>query len=111
MEGQTNEVEAVQFISSSLLAAGKAYDGSIEIWDLNKNSIVQQLRGHTEGVWSLKLISNDLLASGSWDNSIKLWRLNDFSLVKTLNGHSNTVQCLELISSDVLASGSLDKTI
>ena len=111
MEGQTNEVNAVQFISSSLLAVGKHIDGTIDIWDLNKSSIVQKLRGHKISVYSLKLISNELLASGSYDASIKLWRLNDFSLVQTLNGHKQTVQCLELISSDVLASGSNDNTI
>ena len=89
---QCNYASAVQFISSSLLASGTK-GGTIEIWDLNNNSIVQRLRGHSYSVWSLKLISNESLASGSGDESIKLWDLKNWSLIQTLNGHSNGVRC------------------
>ena len=50
LKGETNKVLAVQCISSSLLTSGKEDDGNIDILDLDKNSIVQQLRGHTSSV-------------------------------------------------------------
>ena len=73
LEGQTNEVNAVRFISSSLLSAGTWNDGTIDIWDLDKDSIVQQLRGHTSSVYSLKLIPNE--------RRIKIYRFKYFMLI------------------------------
>ena len=56
------------------------------------------LTGHSNFVYSLKLLADNNLESGSRDNSIQIWDVDTGKCTKTLNGHSSFVYSLQLIS-------------
>lgn len=49
--------------------------GLIQIWDLETESKIGQLLGHSDDITSLVFVDSDLLLSGSRDRSIRLWEL------------------------------------
>ena len=72
-------------------------------------SILKTLIGHTDAVYSLKLLSDGRLASASRDGTIKIWNANLASgkelvlTIQNVNPYSGT---LELLSDGTLACGS-----
>ena len=77
--------------------------------NLDQRSIIKTLIGHTDAVYSLKLLSDGRLASASRDGTIKIWNANLASgkelvlTIQNLNPYSGT---LELLSDGTLACGS-----
>jgi WD40 repeat protein len=84
------------------------------------------LRGHLDGIWSLKFLSLPLLGlngrvlfSGSSDTTIRIWHLDTSACVKILEGHSGDVYSIDarVISSHekgykiCLVSGSADQSV
>lgn len=58
-------------------------EGSIEVWDLNKKSLIQTIQAHKKRVNSLILTSNDEnFISGGEDEPLKLWNLKTGDLVR-----------------------------
>lgn len=62
-------------------------------------------------MYSLKTISNDLLASGAANGPIIIFNVTSGSIKYTLTGHTSYVFALELLSDGTLISGSADGTI
>jgi WD40 repeat protein len=67
-------------------------DGSIQIWNVERNEMVQRLSHHTSAVSGLIQLSNGHLASSSDDSTVKVWNvenngqlLNTFSLGRLAN--------------------------
>ncbi len=69
--------------------------------------------GHSSGVWSLAVLSDDLLATGSFDSTIKIWNINIVEkTLRTLTGHNGPVEALVLLQDKGhIASGSMDHTV
>ncbi len=62
--------------------------GIIQIWSLEKDSLIAGLSGHDSGVSAVKISPDGgRLYSASFDNTIKIWNLNENKLIKTLDGH------------------------
>jgi len=97
-------------LTNNRLATGQA-DGAIYVWNLNTDTRIMKLVGHTRTVRSLALLSDGLLVSGSHDKTIRVWNLTSGSCIKTLEGHSYGVSSLVELPGKRLASGSWDKTI
>ena len=86
--------------------------GNISIWNTETSKVVRNLKGHTSGIWSLKVLKNGNLASGSGDNTIKIWNTQSGELLRTCEGHTGRIDTLEELNEDgLLASGSTDKTV
>jgi WD40 repeat protein len=92
------------------LAAGLQY-GDINIYNINDGNLVSSLIGHTDWVYDLVQISDELLSSSSQDQTVRLWNLTTNTSKFTLTGHTGVVYGLKQITSSILASGSLDTTI
>ena len=86
-------------------------DKTIKVWDLNRNSLVKTLTGHSGQVYCLLLLKTGLVASGSQDRTIRVWNVDSGVCVFTLQGHSDGVWALELTEKYELISCSSDKTI
>lgn len=83
--------------NGSLLHSGGS-DGLILVWERDEvgNIVVAgMLRGHTESVLCLAVVS-DILCSGSADKTVRLWKCSttDYSCLAMLEGHSGPVKCL-----------------
>ena len=83
----------------------------IHVWDLNAETCIQTLVGHTDVIHCLIALPGETLLSCSSDKTIKMWNLNDSSCVQTLLGHTGFVLSLILLKDGHFASGSADNTI
>ena len=74
-------------------------DRSIRIWDIQTNSCLSQLYGHTARIWdAIYLEKKNLIVSCSEDQTLIVWDVNDYScpkiLVKFVAHFGRNVWCL-----------------
>ena len=72
------------------------------------------LCGHKDpmSIYSLCVISNNLLASGSDENNINLWNIEDRGIISILSVHKDAVSAICYVGERVIVSGgSLDKSL
>ncbi|CAI4034792.1 hypothetical protein SMKI_11G2430 [Saccharomyces mikatae IFO 1815] len=74
-------IGALQCYKSALATGTK--DGIVRLWDLRVGKPVRLLRGHTDGITSLKFDSEKLV-TGSMDNSVRIWDLRTSSVVDVI---------------------------
>ena len=71
--------------------------------------------GHQKGVWTICLLSNNLLCSGSYDKTIKLWNIKDKKTenkwLNSLEGHSKEIRSIIQLKDKRICSSSEDGTI
>jgi len=80
-------------------------------FDVTKVTLLRELRGHSDLVYSLAVLPGGILASGSLDYTIKLWNTSTGVCLRTLQGHSAIVFSLAVLPGGILASVSEDHTI
>lgn len=80
---------SVKQINSEQFAIGKD-DSKINIYDVYTYQFVRSLTGHTNGVTSLEVLSNGLLASGSYDHSVRIWNTTSGQTVQFFDPLSST---------------------
>ncbi|CAG8672384.1 11750_t:CDS:2, partial [Gigaspora margarita] len=85
-------------LSQSNLVSG-SWDKSIIVYDVTKDyEFKHKLLGHTAGIISLEINSNEtLLFSGSVDKTIRIWNINTGDFLHRLYGHDDTVSTLMLV--------------
>ena len=76
----------------------------------NRNS-VKILKGLSDGIRCLKVLSNNLFACGCVDATIKLFEGFSGECIKTLVGHSGWVNYLDVLMQQLLISSSSDQTL
>jgi WD40 repeat protein len=65
LEGHTDAVYCVKMLSNNRLASGSV-DKTIKIWNLNDDSCVKTLNGHTKRIFSLCFFEDEnILISGA----------------------------------------------
>ena len=98
LQGHTAGINDLVQISDSDLLASSSGDSTVRIWNLTMNTCKFILNGHIYGVYALKQISSDLIASGSYEE-IKVWNITDGTLIRTLTGHMGGIYwSLDLIN-------------
>jgi WD40 repeat protein len=88
-------------------------DSAVRIWNIEDQSELAQLIGHTSWIESICISSDDrYIISASNDRTIKVWSLQDRALLATLTGHTERV-CDVKISRDgkCLVSCSEDRSV
>lgn len=108
------QVDALAFhpTNSNLLISGD-HDGTIQVWDLERNEPTLTLTSDSDRIASIAISPDgQYVASGSYDNLIRIWNLETGKPEQTLSGH-NFVVADVAFSPDgkTLASGSYDETI
>ncbi|OMH81050.1 Notchless protein-like protein [Zancudomyces culisetae] len=109
--------------------ASSSKDGTVRVWDTNKQQCLYSIGGHTASVTSVLFMgtlppqqhtsseSNNggnksgvesILVTGSQDKTIKLWNSANGKLIKTLAGHAHWVNTLAISSGYVLRTGPYD---
>lgn len=76
--GQDNSVASIAWSNWGSCIGIGTNDGSVQIWDVNKEKMVWSLCGHANRIGSLSW-SNSILATGSWDKDIILWDVREKS--------------------------------
>ncbi|MCG9134117.1 PD40 domain-containing protein [Candidatus Poribacteria bacterium] len=76
-------------VDNTLLASGSS-DRTVKLWDVETQTNIATLKGHTTAVFSIAFSPNGmLLASAGFDGTVKLWDVNVHTNVATLEGHTN----------------------
>jgi len=103
-------VHAVAAISSSSVVSG-SQDGHVSLWDVERQSQVLTMQGHTEQVLGATGVTDHLVVSCSGDRSLKFWDLRTKRCTATLQGHGGSVRDVTTLAGNRLASGSTDGSI
>jgi WD40 repeat protein len=117
LKGHTSWVMDFELIGNRNLLASSAYnwpnlDSTVRIWDLTTYTNKFILRGHTNNVFGLKLVSSDMLASGSEDKTVKLWNITDGTLIRTFSNHTGAIYwSVDMLNEQIVVSGSYDQSI
>ena len=106
-------INSIAFSPNNPLLASASTDSTIQLWNLDTNTLQATLRGHTSNVLNIAFDTNGaLLASGSADGTVRLWSPVTETLQATLQEHTGAVLSV-VFSPDgsLLASGGADGTV
>ena len=93
-----------------VLASGND-DGTVQLWDPERDEELRTLTGHARGVFAVawgQLGDRPVLASGNDDGTVRLWDPERDEELRTLTGHAQGVSAVvwgQLGDRPVLASG------
>ncbi len=73
---------------------------NLQIYDYTTGQLIRTLNGHSAGVYSLEMLSEQFMASGSGDKKVIIWDLFSYSIKYNLTGHTDSVRCIKRFSSD-----------
>jgi hypothetical protein len=75
-------------------ALSGSWDRTLKVWNLDTNTVIATLTGHSSYVRCCVVFSGGRRAlSGSTDSTLKVWNLDTNTLIATLIGHSSYVRC------------------
>ena len=106
-------INSIAFSPNNLLLASASADSTIQLWNLNTDTLQATLQGHTSDVLSIAFNpDSSLLASASADGTVRLWNPITETLQATLEAHTSDVLSI-VFNSDgsLLASGGADGTV
>ena len=95
-------VSALAVLSDGRLAVG-CDDGRVRVVNVDANTAVATLEGHSQKVVALAVLLDGTLASGSWDDTVRVWDVGRAVWVATLG--TCVVYCLAVLADGRLACG------
>ncbi|KAA6394737.1 MAG: putative ef hand family protein [Streblomastix strix] len=79
--------------------ASASLDKTIKLWDIDQNSLINTLRGHTIGISSLTYSPlNRMIISGGAERDIYLWSVFMNKPIEKLRGHSFSILSLRMLN-------------
>jgi WD40 repeat protein len=111
----TNIVSSVEFNPKYPILAASSYDGTISLWNVQSNKLIQIIDAHENYIFDVSFsLDGNVIASASRDKTVKLWNLKG-DLLKTLKGHDFDVNGAsfspDTTKGIILASASDDRTV
>lgn len=121
LEKHRSAVNALTLSGDGRVLYSGASDRSILVWERKRDGngaaegsshmvVVGALRGHTEAILCLTVVS-DLLISGSADRTIRVWRRGQgrsYDCLAVLTGHSRPVKCIATAAATAITTTSGD---
>ncbi|KRX07578.1 WD40-repeat-containing domain [Pseudocohnilembus persalinus] len=87
-------------------------DGTIKIWDFQKNISKMTLRAfQSHHIYDMLKFNKEVLISGGSDKFINIWSLQNGQICSQLQGHQGDINTLCDLNTECIASGSADNTI
>jgi WD40 repeat protein len=106
------DIFSLKLLNTNIHLAVGLSNGDTNIYNINDGLLASSLKGHTDFVYDLVQLSDDLLAStGNLDQTVRIWNLTTNTCKFNLTGHTDSVSGLKQITTNILASGCYDKTI
>lgn len=117
----TYQVTAVTFNDTAEQVISAGIDNDVKVWDLRKNAVVYQMKGHSDTVTGLSLSPDgSFVLSNSMDNSLRVWDIRAFApqerCVKMMVGHQhnfekNLLRCSWSADGSKISAGSADRFV
>ncbi len=93
-------------VENKQIVCGKSgTSNNLQIYNYETGDLIHTLNGHSNHVYSIEMLSEQLMASGGFDQSVIIWDLSSYSIKYTLTGHTSAVNCIKRLSSNLVASG------
>lgn len=87
------------------------YEGKILVRDFRDGSEVLNIQAHHDGIRSVDVSANNVIATGSFDNTVKLWDLSGVNHM-VLSGHNSSVLGVRFSPDGrLLATASMDNYV
>jgi len=111
-EGHEDTVYDAIFLMGNRVATASS-DDTIRIWDRDKGTQLNVLKGHAGDVISLSgTADGSLIVSGSEDSTVRLWDTTTGESIKTFTGHMGTVNSVAIHPDGTyVVSGGEDKIV
>jgi centriolar protein POC1 len=92
---------------------GACSDGSLKVWDVRSDQLLQHYKAHTGPASSLAFHpTGNFLLSSSLDTTLKIWDLREGALFYTLHGHEGATSAVAFSpAGDYFASGGADEQV
>ncbi|CAF0718658.1 unnamed protein product [Brachionus calyciflorus] len=103
-------IYSILLMNQSKLIVSASADNLIKIWSNDCKQLLKTFNEHSEFVWCLSKVNEELFLSGSKDTTIKLWNIDLDSSVKTFKSHQEAVRSIKYLDdeSEAFLSVSLD---
>lgn len=98
-----------KLLTNGHLAA--ASSSVIQIWNMSSYSVYKTLIGHSNSIYALAELPNNLLASGSNDFTLKIWNLTNGTLLSSTNPYSTNVLVIKVQNDSKLNVGGLNRNL
>ncbi|KAI8090836.1 WD40-repeat-containing domain protein [Thamnidium elegans] len=108
LKGHSGSVLCLQYDATSIVSGSS--DSNIMITNIDSGFVIRILRGHRDGVLSLRLMNDDQIISCSKDRSLRLWNRETGECVRVFLGHHAAVNAVQWKDKRVV-SASGDRTI
>ena len=113
LDDNPGNVWAAEFTDNGESIIAGIGDGSVRLWDIERQEVVKSFQAHDGNVWNVKLHpTKDFVATAGDDALVKLWDSKTFELIHTWKA-DNTVRGLAFSPTDerVLIAGDRGGTI
>ena len=113
LEGHTNRVYSLHFVSERDLVISGSLDTTIRVWNVRTGECLQTLIGHQSLTSGMKLRDNWLVSANA-DSTIKVWNILDGTCFHTLAGpnkHASAVTGLRFLENGLVATSGDDGTV
>jgi eukaryotic-like serine/threonine-protein kinase len=113
MSGRPMSAVSAVFSHDGRRVATWTWDKVIRIWDGDTGRLVEELRGHTDGITQAAFASDGTsIVSASYDGTVRIWSTTARRSPRLLTGHEGAVLSLSLSPDGRhVASGGEDKTV
>ncbi|EEB11568.1 WD-repeat protein, putative [Pediculus humanus corporis] len=115
------QVTSVTFNDTAEQVISGGIDNDLKVWDLRKNSILYELKGHTDTITGISLSPDgSYILSNAMDNSLRIWDVRAFApqerCVKIFTGHQhnfekNLLRCCWSPDGSKISAGSADRFV
>ncbi|XP_057516369.1 DENN domain and WD repeat-containing protein SCD1 [Amaranthus tricolor] len=107
LQGHTGTVRAISSDRGKIVSGSD--DQSILVWDKQTHQLLEELKGHTASISSVRMLSGERVLSSSHDGTLKMWDVRTDAYVATVGRCSSAVLCMEYDdSTGVLAAAGRD---
>ncbi|MGQ9519967.1 MAG: protein kinase domain-containing protein [Candidatus Fervidibacter sp.] len=106
LKGHKAGVTWVAFTPDGKNLLSASHDNTIRVWDWQKGKNKRVLKGHSNSVRCLALLSGNRVASASWDGTVRIWNWQTGEQVLLLQGRIGRIHALAVSRNNLwLAAG------
>ena len=84
-------MNCASFSKDENFAASGSEDAIVRTWNLRDLKTEGKLRGHSDGIRTIKFATYKKLVSAGEDRKVIVWNLNDNSIYATFKGHNHLI--------------------
>ncbi|KNA06482.1 hypothetical protein SOVF_180550 isoform A [Spinacia oleracea] len=107
LQGHTGAVRAISSDRGKIVSGSD--DQSLLVWDKQTHQVLEELKGHTAPISTVRMLSGERVLTSSLDGTLKMWDVRTDTCVATVGRCSSAILCMDYDdSTGVLAAAGRD---